>query len=221
MQRLIPTSESPQQSPIHANRHSAVIHPVTVATVTAMTTLLWMARPGTESSSVDLRVQAQSVSVDAQSYAMIQTENRMIHSGPFRIEGFPHEVVFVDDGFTISFPEQTFRIQRVQALWSDLGLDGVKEKIGDKGITHIDCTDGLRMYSGTERSLHVAHKDFLLILQAMSDPATISITIKDVPYTLTLEDGWSTILIPKQGTSTLTFERRMPPPISIAAMGKR
>ncbi len=222
MQRLISPGESPLRSPGHANRRSAAMNAVTVATVTAMTTLMWMARPGTESHSTNLNRQAQTVSADTPPFSMSDSEKEIVHSGPFTVDGFPHEILFIDDGFTISFPDQTFRIDRIRALWSDLGLADVKEKIGTQGITRIDCSDGLRMYSGSERSLHIAREDFLRILETMNDLSAVSVTIQDVPYTLTIESGWSTMLIPREGKTALTFERRMPPSsVTLAASSKR
>lgn len=202
------TRNGPDTQPQHINRSSASSS-IVVATVAAMTTVLFMVRDPTMEPEHRITATAPNPS-----YA--STFVPRIHSGPFKVDGFEHEVQFMDDGFTIAFPGRIFRIQRAKAFWSDLGLEKMKDIIGEHGVTHIDCNDGVCIYSGSERSLRINQSDFARILRAMNDPDAVTVTVDNVGYTLTMENGWSTILIPREGKSTLTFERQVPPSVTIA-----
>lgn len=211
MQRIdMPDNAMPESiGQQHLHRRSSVSTPVMAATIAAMTTILCIVKDPT--TRQEGRPAASSFNALFASSSVPK-----IHSGPFRVEGFEHEVRFIDDGFTLLVQGQAFRIQRIQAFWSDLAFEKIKDIIGEHGITHIDCDDGLCMHSGNERSLHISQSDFARILNTMNDPEATTVTIDNIQYKLKLT-GWSTLLIPREGESDLTFERQILPPLTLAA----
>ncbi len=162
------------------------------------------------------RADVSTHTISATSTISVERERYAVHSGPFSVEGFPHQICFLTDGFTICFHDRSFRIARLKALWSDLTLSDIRQKIGRTDVERIECEQDLIMHAGPNRALRIPQADFLRILQAMEQENTASITIENVTYELTVERAWSTLFIPRNGTSALTFDREIPPPVSIA-----
>jgi hypothetical protein len=222
MQRLnsaVETSYESSQS-LHADRRS-FITPITATTLVAMTTALFMVRPGSERPSSDYSAQQTVASADTGVYPAVHTVRENVHSGPFHIEDFPHAVSFLDDGFTIAFNGQSLRLRQLKALWSQLTLADIQEKLGDQGISQIECAEGLCMYSGDKRNLHIDKEHLVRMLQTMNDDTGMAVTVSGIPYKLTMENGFSTLLIPRSGKAELIFDRQLPPPVSIASTGNR
>lgn len=178
-------SESPASSCI--NRRSAV---------KAMTTNVLLAAAALCTSGDTARREEKTENVSPR-----------VHSGPFHVESFTHDVCFLDDGFTIAFADRQFRMEHFQAFFSDMTAAQAKQTLGSQGITHIHCANGLTMCSGTDRKLCIAHGDFVRVLQAMEHSSDDTVVIAGIPYTLHLETSISSLFIPRTGDCTMTFHR--------------
>jgi hypothetical protein len=215
MRRLV-HGESASETP---NRHSAAVNNNSlvqtgmIATLAA-TTLLFMLREQSQETGYPPRILAHSVSYEP------ETMNRHVHSGPFRLEGFDHDIYFLGDGFTIAFADQSFRIERLQAYWSDMTLEQIFEKLNRRDVERIECDSSLIMHAGPDRSLEIAQSDFIRILEAMQSSMDASITIPNVPYNLNMKMSISTVLVPRKGVCDLTLGKMKEPTMAIASTNR-
>ncbi len=129
----------------------------------------------------------------------------IVHSGPFRVQNFPHEVYFLDDGFTFSFGLATFRLDCLVAGSSEYSTPCIQSLIGTNGITHIDCTNGLTMHSDMG-IIHIDTESFAKILSDANTYGNAGVTlVSNIPYTLEVK-GMMHYMLPSQGPMCLPRE---------------